>query len=153
MTEWLKLSALCAASEQCIYDMRKKMQRWELTEEQQQSIIDRLVKEKYIDENRYAHAFVRDKSRYNRWGAVKIKNELRKRNISSLDIEDALTELSDDDTLETLRELIDKKRPTVKGRSEYEINAKLIRFALSRGFEMSDVLKVLKSEQPLPFLE
>ncbi len=153
MTEWLKLSALCAASEQCIHDVRKKMQRWELTEEQQQSIIDRLVKEKYIDENRYAHAFVRDKSRYNRWGAVKIKNELRKRNISSHDIKDALTELSDDDTLETLRQLIDKKRPTVKGRSEYEINAKLIRFALSRGFEMKDILKVLKSELPLPFLE
>ncbi len=146
MTEWLKLSALCAASEQCIHDVRKKMQRWELTDEQQQSIIDRLVREKYIDENRYAHAFVRDKSRYNRWGAVKIKNELRKRNISTLDIEDALTELNADDTLETLRQLLDKKRPTVKGRSEYEINTKLIRFALSRGFEMKDILKVIKMD-------
>lgn len=141
-----KLSALCAHAEYCPYDIRKKMRNWQFAadaEEIAERIIARLVSERFIDENRYAHAFVRDKSRYNKWGEVRIRQELRMRKIPQDIIADALTEIDEDDSLDTLRHLIAGKRRTVKGKSEYEINAKLIRFALSRGFAMEQIMQVI----------
>ena len=99
----------------------------------------------FIDEQRYATAFVRDKSRYNKWGRQKIKSELIRRGIPSHHIDTALCEINEDENTETLRHIIDTKRRTVKGKTEYEVRTKLIRFALSRGFEMSDILKVVGS--------
>lgn len=142
---YIKLSALCAMAEYCIQDMRKKMLNWELPEGAEERIIEKLIAEKFIDESRFAHAFVRDKFRYNHWGKVRITQELRLRHINSNDIEDALTEIEDDDNLNALREIIAKKRPSVKGKNEYEIRGKLIRFALGRGFSMDEAIKVVGS--------
>lgn len=158
-----KLSALCAAAEYCKADIRRKLSRWELvtanadkeqaetdweqeTADRRQAearIISRLERERYIDESRYAHAFVRDKFRYNRWGRVRIALELCRKGIASDLIDDALNELPEADTQETLRRLLQQKRPSVKGKSDYEVKMKLIRFALSRGFETDDILKAV----------
>lgn len=149
MTEneaYQRLSGKCAMGEQCVHDARKKMQRWEIPADVQERIVKRLLKERFIDENRYARAFVRDKSRYNRWGVTKIKFELKKRGICANDIEDALEEIDEEDALSTLRDLIESKRRTVKGRSEYEIKAKLVRFAVSRGFSVQDAMRVVDME-------
>lgn len=140
---YLRLSSLCAVAEYCESDMRKKMQRWEMPEGAEDAVILQLVKERFIDEHRFAHAFVREKFRFNRWGRVRISLELKRRGISDVDIEDALEEIPSDDNLTTLKELIAAKRKSVKGKSDYEINGKLIRFALSRGFCMDDILKVV----------
>lgn len=140
---YIKLSALCAVAEYCVCDMRKKMSNWELPEGAEDRIVHKLVSEKFVDEERFAHAFVRDKFRYNRWGRVRIAQELRKKHIDANTIEDALEEIDEGDNLDTLRELINKKRPSVKGKSEYEIRGKLIRFAIGRGFSMSDAVKVI----------
>lgn len=122
------------------------MQRWELTEQQQAEVMARLLREGFINEVRYAHAFVRDKFRYNHWGAARIRQELRIRNIDDNTIEDALTEITDDDNLAQLRQLISRKRPTVKAKSEYELRCKLIRFAMGRGFSYSDITKVIDTD-------
>ena len=138
-----KLSALCASAEYCETDMRRKMQRWELPEGAEERIIAKLYKERFIDDKRYAHAFVRDKFRYNHWGRVRISRELRMRNIASEVIDEALNEIPEEDKLETLRHLINNKRKTVKSKSEYEVQTKLIRFALGRGFELEDIIKTV----------
>lgn len=162
-----KLSALCASAEYCEADLRKKMRNWAIipqasshesasTDEPDaeyeredgdttslDSIISRLRQERFIDDSRYAHAFVRDKFRYNHWGRVRISQELKMRKISADIIEDALCEIPEEDNLDTLRRLIDTKRKSVKGKSEYEIRGKLIRFALGRGFQMDDIIKVV----------
>lgn len=140
---YTRLSALCAMGEHCCHDIQKKMNNWELPEGADVKIIEKLVKEKFIDENRFAHAFVRDKFRYNRWGKIRIQQELRLRQIPQKHIDEALEEIESDDNLSTLKEIIRKKRPSVKGRNEYEIKAKLIRFALGRGFSMDDITKVI----------
>ena len=140
---YTRLSALCAMGEHCCHDIQKKMNNWELPEGADVRIIEKLVKEKFIDENRFAHAFVRDKFRYNRWGKIRIQQELRLRQIPQKHIDEALEEIESDDNLSTLKEIIRKKRPSVKGRNEYEIKAKLIRFALGRGFSMDDITKVI----------
>jgi regulatory protein len=140
-----KLSALCAMSEQCCHDVMKKMKRWEVADEVAVRIVARLVKEKFIDEERFARAFVKDKFRYNHWGQVRIEQELKMRKIAPKHIEMGLEELKEEDSLGALREMIQKKRPTVKGKNEYEIRGKLIRFALGRGFAMDDIMKVVGS--------
>lgn len=139
-----KLSALCAMSEQCCHDMMRKMSRWQMDQEVAEKVVARLVKEGFINEERYARAFVRDKFRYNHWGEVKIKHELKLKGISQKHIEAGLEELDEDDNLNALREIIQKKRPSVKGKSDYEIRCKLIRFAVGRGFDMNDIMKVLQ---------
>ena len=140
-----RLSALCAMGELCCWDAEKKMKRWEMDESIAARVIERLVKERFIDESRFSKAFVRDKFRYNRWGRVRIELELKLRRISQKHIAEALQEIEEQDNLETLQEIIRKKRPTVKGRNEYEIRGKLIRFALGRGFQMEEVMKVVGS--------
>lgn len=158
-----KMSYLCASAEYCKTDILKKMARWEIVSNEdegengdenkqtiiRQRIIDSLVADCFIDEERFAHAFVRDKFRYNRWGRHRIQQELRQKGIDQNTIEDALEEIPSEDNLETLKHLICAKRPTVKGRSEYEIKNKLIRFALGRGFSMDEILKVIDMDECL----
>lgn len=138
---YIKLSALCASAEYCEYDLRKKARNWEVSS--LDAVISRLRKERFINDERYARAFVRDKFRYNHWGRVRISQELKMRMIDSPIIEEALQEIPEEDNLSTLRRLIDSKRRTVKGKSDYDIRCKLIRFALGRGFQMSDITRVI----------
>ena len=142
---YLKLSTLCAMGELCVEDAKRKMKRWEIAEDVIEQIVARLIKERFIDEERYAKAFVRDKFRYNHWGKVRIEKELKMRHIAQKHITLGLEELKEEDNLCTLREIIQKKRSLVKGKNEYEIRGKLIRFALGRGFVMDDILKVVGS--------
>lgn len=138
-----KLSALCAMREQCCHDMMQKMKRWEMAHEVAEKVVARLVKEKFIDEERYAKAFVRDKFHYNHWGRVRIEQELKKRKVAQHHIDEAMKEIDEKENLEALREMIQRKRQSVKGKNEYEIRGKLIRFALGRGFQMDDIIKVV----------
>ena len=142
----IRLTAKCAGSEYCVADIRKMMSRWELPEGVADKIIKRLLDERYIDEKRYAHAFVRDKFRYNHWGWIRIELELKKRNIAQEFIDEAKEEINDEANLTELRRIIKSKRRTVKGKSEYEVNAKLFRFALSRGFSYADINEVLHTD-------
>ena len=142
----IRLTAKCAGAEYCVADIRKMMSRWELPEGVADKIIKRLLDERYIDEKRYAHAFVRDKFRYNHWGWIRIELELKKRNIAQEFIDEAKEEINDEANLTELRRIIESKRRTVKGKSEYEVNAKLFRFALSRGFSYADINEVLHTD-------
>lgn len=145
-TAFLRLSGKCALAELCTHDAKRLMTRWELEPQLQAEVIARLIKEKFIDEDRYAHAFVRDKFRYNHWGASRIRMELLRREIDGSTVEDALAEISEDDNLSELRRLIEQKRKTVRAESDYELRGKLIRFAMSRGFSYGDISKVLDTE-------
>lgn len=145
-----KLAALCAKAEHCKADMRKKMEKWILDEDSEANheakcrVVERLVKENYIDEQRYAHAYVREKIRCFRWGRVRILQELHKRGIAEDIIRETIEEVfANEDITGTLRQLITRKRSTIRGNSEYEINGKLIRFALSRGYDMETIRKVI----------
>ena len=138
-----KLSALCATAEYCRADIMKKMSNWELPYGCEGNIISRLIKERYIDESRYAKAFTRDKFRYNGWGMMRIERELRIKGIDNALIEEAKSEIDETENDEMLRRLIEGKRRTVKGKSEYEIKAKLMRYAVSKGFTMESIYRII----------
>ena len=137
MTEqeaYLRLTALCAQAEHCQQEMRDKMRRWEMAPEAQERIITRLVKERYIDDERYARAFVKDKIRYNKWGRRKIQQGLWMKHIDDDILQRVLDEIGDEEYLAVLKTLLAQKRKNIKAQSDYELNQKLVRFALGRGF-------------------
>lgn len=137
MTEqeaYLRLAALCAQAEHCEQEMRDKMRRWGLDEAAQDKVVERLTKERYIDEERYARAFVKDKIRYNKWGRRKVQQALWMKHISDDIQQQVLDEIDEKDYLDVLRPLLKQKRKSIKAESDYELNQKLVRFALSRGF-------------------
>ena len=130
----LRLSALCAQGEHCQWEMLEKMRKWELDEEAQARIMERLVKDRYVDDERYARAFIKDKIRYNKWGRRKVEQALWMKHIDDDIRQRTLDEVDDEEYLSVLRPLLKEKRRTTKASSDYELNQKLIRFALGRGF-------------------
>ena len=137
MTEqeaYLQLAALCAQAEHCQQEMRDKMRRWELDETVQNRIIDRLIKERYVDDERYARAFVKDKIRYNKWGRRKVQQALWQKHIDADIQQQVLDEIDEKEYLDILRPLLKQKRKSIKAENDYELNQKLVRFALGRGF-------------------
>ena len=131
---YLQLAALCAQAEHCQQEMRDKMRRWELDETAQNRIVARLVKERYIDDERYARAFVKDKIRYNKWGHRKVQQALWLKHIDSEIQQRVLDEIDEKEYLDVLRPLRKQKRKSIRAMSDYELRQKLVRFALGRGF-------------------
>lgn len=138
-----RLTALCAGGEYCTQDMLDKMERWELPEVEQTQIMQHLVENRYIDDERFCRAFIRDKLFHNKWGRRKIEQALYMKRIDKEVSDKFFAEIDDEEILKILRPLIDSKRNSIKAKSDYEMNAKLIRFALQRGFEMDIIQECL----------
>ena len=156
MTEqeaYLQLAALCAQAEHCQQEMRDKMRRWELDETVQNRIIARLVKERYIDDERYTRAFVKDKIRYNKWGRRKVQQALWMKHIDTDIQQRVLDEIDEKEYLDVLRPLLKQKRKSIKAANDYELNQKLVRFALSRGFSFDIIRQCLDVDDESEFSE
>ncbi len=137
---YLTLTALCAQAEHCQWEMTEKLRRWEVSEEAQARIMQRLVKERYVDDERYARAFAKDKVRYNKWGRRKIDQALWQKHIDEDIRQRVLDEVDDEEYLAVLKPLLKQRRRSTKAQNDYEMNQKLMRFALGRGFTF-DIIK------------
>lgn len=136
---WNKVTAYCSIAERCSAEVVDKLQKWGVEKNIFSNIISRLEEEKYIDEKRYSFAFVNDKYRFAKWGKVKIAQALKQKQIPEDVYDLALKDVDENEYLDILRNLLNAKRKTIHAKNEYEQNGKLIRFALSRGFEMKDI--------------
>jgi len=143
---WYRVSAMCSLSEHCLSEISDKMDKWAVSKDAQFRILKKLIEEKYIDEERYCKSFVHDKFVYNKWGKMKITKELRSKKISLQCIESQLSKIDESEYLNVLKSLLQAKKKTIRGKSEYEINGKLIRFALGRGFEIDVIRLCLNTE-------
>jgi regulatory protein len=130
-----KAMASCAGKECCRSEIRQKLSSWSAGEKEAEKILQQLVKEKFIDEARYAAAFARDKFRYNKWGRIKIGAALRQKEISSEIISLAFESIDDNAYREALKTIISSHRRTVKAKNQYDLKGKLLRYGLSKGFE------------------
>jgi len=144
---YLTLAALCAQAEHCQWEMLEKMRRWEVPEEAQARVMQRLVKERYVDDERYAQAFVKDKIRYNKWGRRKVDQALWQKHIDEDIRKRVLDEVDDDEYLKVLRPLLKQKRKSTKANSDYELNQKLMRFAMGRGFTFDIIRQCIDVEE------
>jgi regulatory protein len=139
-----QMARLCSRKECCIWDVRRKLQRLQIQDESAERVIDQLKKDRYIDEARYVRNYIHDKSAFNKWGKVKIVLSLRQKQIPAEVIDAALAEFSDTALNAPLLQLMEAKRKTVKGGSAYEINGKLIRYALGKGYPMKEILNCMQ---------
>ena len=134
-----RLSALCASAEHCEYEMTEKMRKWEVEESDCERIMEYLRKAKFVDDDRYARAFVKDKIKYNKWGRRKVEQGLWAKHIAEDIRQRVLDEVDESQYKSVLTDLLKSKRRSIKAANDYEMNRKLIKFALSRGFDYSIV--------------
>ena len=139
----LQLAALCANAEHCQYEMLEKMKRWELSDEAQARVMARLIEERYVDDRRYARAFVKDKIRYNKWGRRKVQQGLWMKRIDKEIQDEVLDDIDEKEYLDVLKPLLKQKRKSIKANSDYELNQKLVRFAYGRGFTFDIIRQCL----------
>lgn len=130
----LKLTALCARGEHCQHDMLEKMSRWGVDNAIQASVMAYLTDHHYVDDERYARAYVNDKIKYNHWGRRKVEQGLWQKHIDPSLQQRVLDDIDDSLYVDILRPLLQQKRRTTRADSDYELNQKLMKFALSRGF-------------------
>lgn len=137
------MAAYCAAAERCQSDVQKRLEKWELSEEEEQEVIVKLIKENFLSEERYARAYTNDKYKYAKWGKKKIAQGLYLKRVDDRVISEALGNIDYQVYIDNLKSVLTQKAKTVKANSDYEKNGKLVRFALGRGYEYGDISKVL----------
>ena len=132
-----KAMAQCSKREYCCNDIRAKLELWGVGNNDSERIVSILIKENFINESRFATAFVRDKFNYNKWGKIKIASFLKIKKIPSDIIRSALDSIDPSAYTKVLRELIAVHRRNVKAKNKYDLKGKLLRYGLSKGFESS----------------
>lgn len=130
-----RAAALCARSEQAPGDVREKLAKWGLNTSDAAQVIAQLTSQGFLDEGRFARAFVKDRFAFNGWGKIKIAHQLRQKGIPSDVIDEAMTAIDDETYRQRLTELLRAKWRTVKSREPRAAWAAMMRFAASRGFE------------------
>jgi len=138
-----KAMALCSKREYCSDDIRSKLRSWGAGEADSEKIISTLISENFLNETRYASAFVRDKFNYNKWGKVKIAAHLRAKQISPGIITSALILIDNELYMRTMKEIITSHRRHVKAKNKFDLKGKLLRFGLSKGFESNLLYDIL----------
>ena len=133
------LMALCAKAERSTDDARRLLRRWGVAEPDAEKVIGTLVAQRFIDDRRYAEAFVRDKMRFSNWGVFKIRSALNMRRIDRDIIAEVLDACSGEDSGRRLEETLRRKMRSIKAKDSYDRKVKLMRYGLSLGYEMEEV--------------
>jgi len=141
---YIRAATLCSKSEQNLFKIKNKLLRWGLSNEETISVLERLKEEKFIDEKRYAESFVRDKFKFNKWGKTKIACQLRFEQIPEDLINSSISIINKKEYRCTLLKLIEDKNNSIKEPDKYKRQAKLFRFAQSKGFESEITYSVIK---------
>jgi regulatory protein len=138
-----KAMAQCSHREFCRDEIRNKLSLWGIENNDAEKIIEILINENFINESRFAAAFVRDKFKYNKWGKVKITAHLRAKKLSPDIINSALDSIDNEQYNKLIQGLIEVHRRTIKAKNQYDLKAKLLRYGLSKGFESSLLYDIL----------
>lgn len=140
-----RLQDLCVRSEQCSFDLRRKLSNWGLSADASEKIIRVLSADKFIDDNRFAEAYTRDKYRFSGWGRMKISMHLAAKRISSKTIDNAMLAIEQEEYETIALKALRAKARTLKEGNTYEGRTKLFRFGVTRGYETALVASLIKS--------
>lgn len=138
-----RMMRICSRKEYCTFEIKQKLYNLQLQSNSIDKIISELIKSKFIDDKRYTRSFINDKLQFSKWGIIKIRHSLKLKQIPDSLIDEALQEIEPDSLNEHLQTLISRKYETVKGNNEYDKRTKVIRFALGRGFNMSEIIRCI----------
>jgi regulatory protein len=120
-----------------------KLKQWKVSPSDIDKIITKLLSDGFINDERFARIFVRDKSKFNKWGPLKIAYTLKTKRIADEIIEKAMHETKPFQDDNSLHDLLKKKAKTIKAKSTADLRNKLIRFGISRGFNYGKVYEIV----------
>ena len=140
-----KMAKYCAYQERCVKDVRDKLKTFEIPEEEKTKIIDYLLDNRFVNDERFAKSFVRGKVNQSGWGVNKIRFHLVQKGIDKDIIEEALGQTDEEVYRQRLIDILQTKVKTVKADSDFEKKRKLAAYAMQKGFEGSLVWEVLKN--------
>lgn len=138
-----KLAALCAASEHCRQEIVDKCKAWGLSPEEADRVAERLVKERFVDDSRFATLYVRDKARFAGWGPVKVRMQLRAKGIDDQTADDAIRAFDKSEWHDILLHALRQKHRATRKDDPRKLIASLVRFALQRGFDYAAIRQAL----------
>ena len=139
-----KMAKYCAYQERCQSEVRQKLKSFSLCEEEIESIICELIDQNFLNEERFAKAFVRGKFNQKDWGKNKIKQHLFQKEISEYCIKKGLEEINESDYLNTLERLAHRKKGTLEFSNQFNLNQKVARYLIGKGFESDLVWDYLR---------
>lgn len=142
------LMRLCARAEKCEGDARRLMRGWGVATADAEQIVARLVRERFIDDSRYAAMYVREKMHLSGWGPYKIRTALSRKQIAKPIIDEALEQVDPTRAQTRLSEVLQRKLRTVKARSPYDLRNKLLRYGLSLGYDFETVREAIAACAP-----
>lgn len=140
----LKAESYCAYQERAQQEVRDKLYEWGLHQDDVENIIVELISANFLNEERFAKAFVLGKFRMKSWGIIKIKQHLKAKRVSEPLIKIALREIDLDEYEQRLEELIVKKIGTSTGKLSLAEKAKMVRYLQSKGYESHLIFEKLK---------
>ncbi|MDA9329095.1 RecX family transcriptional regulator [Flavobacteriales bacterium] len=138
-----KMAKFCAYQERCQSEIKHKLFGTGLSNDEINNVICDLIEHKFLDEERFAKAFVRGKFNQKGWGRIKIQQHLNQKQISSFCQKKGMLEINENDYLSKLEEIILKKSNSLKTEDQFIRKIKTASYAISRGFESELVWEVL----------
>ena len=139
------LMRLAARSEKSSGDAMRLMQNWGVEPAARLGVLQKLIDSKFIDDQRYAEAFVRDKMRFSGWGVFKLRAALRNKGIATEIVDKVLRSLDRGDMSVRLRSSLERKMRSVKYASRYDLKTKLMRYGASLGYDFESIADVVDS--------
>lgn len=144
-----KLQRYCAYQDRCHQEVRSKLIELGMYGMDLEEIISDLIGDNFLNEERFAKSYVGGKFRVKHWGRVRIRQELKKRNISAYCIKKGMAEIEEEDYLKTLEHVLTKKRASLKQRDKFKKNGELAKYAMNKGFESNLVWALIKKKWPI----
>ena len=141
-----KIESWCAYQERSHYEVREKLYSYGLYSSDVEQIITSLITDNFLNEERFALAYVSGKFKIKKWGRVKIKQGLKFKRVSEYCIKKGINSIDPDEYEKTIHELIEKKSRSVKEKNEFKRKSKIAQYIISRGFESDLVWNALKEE-------
>lgn len=139
------MQKFCSIQDRCQSEIRTRLIEHSVYGDDLEEILADLISDDFINEERFAKSFVRGKFRIKRWGRIKIMQELKFRRISAYSIKKGMKEIDYDDYLETLKNLLEKKLPTIRARDKWEKRKKLTSYATQKGYEYDLIKEVMNA--------
>ncbi|KAA9355202.1 regulatory protein RecX [Larkinella humicola] len=142
-----RAASFCAYQERTQREVRERLGEWEVFGDEAEEMIAWLIEQNYLNEERFAKTFAGSKFRVKRWGLHKIRQHLKQRGITGYNLEQAMKEIEPDDYRQTLIDLLEKKKRSLQGESPLVLKQKLVRYAISKGYESEMVWAVIEESK------
>ena len=140
----VKAANFCAYQDRTHAEVRERLQKWEVWGDEAEEIIAYLIEDNFLNEERFAKVFAGSKFRVKQWGRQKIKYELKARKLSEYCIKVGMAEIDDDDYIDTLKTILEKKKHELRTEKRpLIVKQKLARYAICKGFESNLVWRII----------